>query len=94
MIFFYYYSSIDNVICHPLCVWCVSVYLHSDSYKFIYKFYSKFCFLVFHFHDIDLKLFIYLFEEPQETNSKYFKNLIFTNPYYMTELLAALSFQT
>ena len=43
---------------------------------------------------LTLNFSFYLFEEPQETNSKYFKNLLFTNPYYMTELLAALSFQT
>ena len=53
------YSFTDNVRCHSLCVWCVSVYLHSDSYKFIYEFCNKFCFLVFHFHDIDLELFIF-----------------------------------
>ena len=40
---------------------------------------------------LTLNFSFYLFEEPQKTNSKYFKN---TNPYYMTELFAALSFQT
>ena len=58
--FFYSYSFIDNARCHPLCVWCVFVYLQF-RYKFIYKFYKKYYFLVFHFHDIDLKLFILSF---------------------------------
>ena len=74
--FFDSYSFIDNARCHPLCVWCVFVYLQF-RYKFIYKFYKKYYFLVFHFHDIDLKLFIlFFFEEPQKTNSKYLKKRV------------------
>ena len=73
----------------------VCLFICSQIVTNLYMFYNKFCFLVFHFHDIDLKLFILFFcEEPQKTKSKYLKNLLFTNPYYMTELLAALSFQT
>ena len=57
---FYTYFPLENlnqVSSKPVCVCvCVCVSVSAFGYlKFKYDFYNKFCFLVYHFHDIALK---------------------------------------
>ena len=89
LLFLYWKWDVIPYVC-GVCL-CICIQIVINLYiNFIINFVSWFSIFMI----LTLNFSFYLFEEPQKTNSKYFKNLLFTNPYYMTELLAALSFQT
>ena len=59
---------------HPHCVFgfeFLFFFLHSDQNEFKYEFCNTVCTLVFHSHDTDLKISLYLSLEVQDQNGKY-----------------------